>query len=99
MLGDEGHCRMQQAQDDAQDMGGGGAHLGGVRVGGAVQDRLGELQEPVAERVPGEAVVGLRHRGIGGVEQPAAQRQAGGGRVEAGGRGDAVHLAEAGGVP
>ena len=59
LLGDERHRRMQQAQDrcpaHAPPCARTSRRLGAVALG---QHRLGELQEPVAERVPGETVAG-----------------------------------------
>ena len=57
-LGDEGHQRMQRAQQRLEHRDQRAARAALLRVGGvfALQHRLGELQVPVAEFVPGELV-------------------------------------------
>ena len=97
LLGDEGRRRVQQAQHHAEHVLRGAPHLllvGAVRPG---QHGLGEFDEPVAEVAAGEAEAGggvfveaerlqrrrrLRHGAVGGVEDPARERQARGGGVE-----------------
>jgi hypothetical protein len=114
LLGDEGHHRVQQAQDGAEHVLRGALHLLLLRPVRAVQHRLGEFQEPVAEGVPGEAVAGAsRSRRSGrppARHSPPPPRRSHRGssataaaspkrRVEIAARRDPVHLAEARGVP
>ena len=88
---------MQQTQDVAEHIGGGTAHFrrtGAVTFG---QRRLREFDEPVAERIPREAVAGggilveavvfkrragLRYRAVHRIQYPARQRQACTRRIE-----------------
>ena len=58
LFGDEGHQRMQRAQQRFEHRHQRAARAALLRLGGglALQHRLGELQVPVAELVPGEFV-------------------------------------------
>ena len=59
LLSNEGHDRMQHAENHAQHMRGGGFHLILVGTIRAIQHGLGEFQEPIAEIIPGKAIAGL----------------------------------------
>ncbi len=114
LLGDEGHEGMEQAGDAVERPGDGRPRLVLGRAVLAVQHRLGELEIPVAEEVPDEAVehrrglvelVGLEcRRGCrGGARRlggdPAVERLLRTRRVEAGDAPAVIVLGEAGGVP
>src|SRR5690606_29811998 len=60
LFGDEGHERMQRSQRHLQHVSEGGARLGLLRVRAAREDRLAELEVPVAELVPEKVVERLR---------------------------------------
>ena len=105
---------MQHVEELIQDPGGRGL---GFRLGvfvGALEDGLGELQVPVAERAPGEVIEGVRrlvelvglhgpHHPTGGfhhvADDPAVDRLPARRGIEAGPGPAPVHLAEAGRVP
>ena len=114
LLGDEGHEGVEQAQDGVQHPGGGGAGLRPGRAVGTGQHRLGELQIPVAEDIPGEVVDRARRRveavGVEGcghgagrtrglAHDPAVDPALGLRGIEAGDRRTAIGLAEARRVP
>ena len=100
---------MKQLEDHIQDPGGRGPALGlGVEVG-TVQDRLGQLDIPVAVGVPDEPIekigrlveatagdgLGHRRRGAGRLaDDPAVDRPLGGRRVKALDADAAIDLAE-----
>ncbi len=106
---------MQQGVDAVEHVGDRRPRLGlGRPVLAALQHRLGELEVPVAEHVPDEAVgrvgrvveavgfdrgAGLGDRLGGLAEDPAVERLARRLRIEAGDARAAVHLGEARGVP
>ena len=58
LLGDEGHEGVQQLEHLVEHPGGHGARLGLGRLVVAGEDRLDQLQIPVAEDVPDELVDG-----------------------------------------
>ena len=66
LLGQEGHEGMQQAVDDIENI---GDRRLGFRLQGALlaplQNRLRQLQMPIAKQVPNEAI-----RGVGGIVEP-----------------------------
>ena len=95
-------------------MGGGLANLVRRIRRAVVKDRLGELDEPVAEQVPGKTIAGGRvvvepeslqrlgafqDGGIGGIQDPPVERKPCRTRIEQRIGNYGIHLAEPGNVP
>ena len=114
LLGDERHHRMQELGGLAQHEGGDGARLVLRRAVLALQDRLGELDVPVADDAPDELVERggrivqpeLGDRLVDAVvgarqlaQHPFVDRELGRRRIETLGQRRAVHLGKARGVP